>query len=377
MIFLFLLGKDFLCGYSKTYIMKKTVLILLLLTSFSGLIRAQQKEAAEKIVNDAVTLQDKGDLDGALTKLNEALALDADNLYALSEMASTYIGLQKYNESVETCKKAIAKHPGDDDLKGIYIAYGTALDGLGKKEEAIQQYDEGIKLFPASFLLYFNKGITLTGIEKYDDALQCFHKSVSIYPQHAGSNNAIARLLAIKNKRIPSILAFSRFLIIEPKGGRAQANLEYLQKLLMAGVEQKGKKNITISIDAGALGDTTADGKPAENSFSNIELMLSLTSGLDYDKEHKNETEVEKFIRKFDMLCDLMSTSQKDHFGFYWDYYVPYFLELKEKKYMETFANIVYYSTGEKSVLKWVEAHSAEVADFYKWDESFSWKGLK
>ena len=61
-------------------------------------------------------------------------------------------------------------------------------------------------------------------------------------------------------------------------------------------------------------------------------------------------------------------------FGFYWEYYVPYFIEMKEKKLIDTFAYIAFASTESTDVSKWLKAHQEEVEKFYNWSESFQWK---
>ena len=114
--------------------MKKIALLLILLSiniSFS-----QKKVVADKLVEEGVIYNDKGDFDGAMNKYNQALELDKNNLLALSEKALTLNSLEKYEESIIVCKKAIEKHPNEYILQTVYITYGNDLDGLKKTDEA-------------------------------------------------------------------------------------------------------------------------------------------------------------------------------------------------------------------------------------------------
>ena len=65
--------------------MKNYFLLLALL--FSGILPAQNKFEADKIVNEGIPYHDKGDYEGAIKKYDEALKLDSDNLLALAEKA--------------------------------------------------------------------------------------------------------------------------------------------------------------------------------------------------------------------------------------------------------------------------------------------------
>ena len=353
--------------------MKKTIL-LLLFPIISNILFAQHKEEAEKLVDEGIAYHDKGDYQAAISKYNRALELDKDNLMALAEKAFSLMLLQKFDESIVCCQTAIEKHPTDKALKSVYVTYGNALDALTKTDKSIEIYDQGIKLFPDYYQLYFNKGITLSGVQKYDDAILCFQKSATLNPVHASSHNAIARLSIIKNKRIPSLLAYGRFLVLEPQTDRAKENLTSLQTIMKGNVAETEKKSITINISPDMLDDTTSNGKPKANSFASTDLILALDAGLDLDKKNKNKTEAEQFIRKFELVCSSLKETQKDNHGFYWDYYVPYFTEMKDKKLIEAFAYIAFASSDAPDVSEWLKSHKNEIDKFYDWSKSFAWK---
>ena len=352
--------------------MKKLALTLLLFTinlSFS-----QNKVEAEKLVEEGIPYHDKGDYEGAINKYNKALKLDNDNLLALSEKALSLLSMKKYDESIIECKKIIEKYPKENSLKSVYVTYGNALDELKKTDQSIEIYDEGLKLFPDYYQLHFNKGITYSSIQKYDQAILNFQQAIIINPKHAGSNNAIARLEKINDRRIPSILAFCRFLILDPESERAKENLKNLKELMNANVNQTEKKSVTISIDPKMFADTTNLGKPKENNFSSTDLISTMDVALDFDKKNKNKTEVENFIRKFKTICASLEETKKENFGFYWSYFAPYFIEMKNKKLIEPFAYIAFASSENKDVNKWIKNNQIELDKFYDWSKNYNWK---
>jgi Flp pilus assembly protein TadD len=357
----------------KTRNMRKTILLLVFPLLCSTLF-GQQREEAEKLVEEGIAYHDKGDYEGAIDKYDKALKLDKDNLLALAEKAMSLLSLQKYDETIDNCRKAIEKHEGEKDLKSVYVTYGNAFDGLKKTDKSLEIYDEGIKLFPDFYMLHFNKGITLSSIKKYDEAIICFQKSASLNPKHASSQNALGRILNATEKRIPAVLAFSRFLILEPQSKRAKDNLGLLQGTMKANVEQTGKNTINITLNPAMLGDTTADGKAKENSFTSTDLILSMDAALDCDKKNKKKTEVEQFIRKFETVCASLKETQDKNYGFYWDYYVPYFVEMKDKNLIETFVYIAFATSDFPDVDKWLKEHKKDIDNFYEWSSNFTWK---
>jgi len=353
--------------------MKKAIL-LLLFPLWTSVAFAQQKEAAEKLVDEGTAYHDKGDYNGAVAKYDKALELDKDNLRALAEKAYTFVTLEKYDEAVVCCKQAIEKHPGDQDLKTLYVTYGNALDGLKQTDGSIAIYDEGIKQFPDFYQLYFNKGITLASVKKYDEGILCFQRSVALRPDHGSSNNALARLLDAQGKRIPSLLAYCRLLALEPQSNRAKEDLARVQTLMNGNVEETGKRSITVHISPDMLGDTTAEGKPQENSFTSTDLILSMDAALDHDKKNKKKTPVELFTRKFENVCASLKEGAQENSGFYWSYYVPYFTEMKDKDLVETFSYIAFASSDDPDVAKWLKANKSSIDKFYDWSNAFTWK---
>lgn len=334
---------------------------------------AQDKISAEKIVREGIEFHDKGDYKTAISKYDEALKLDSNNLIALAEKALSLFYSGDYEKSVAICKIDLEKHgkEKDENLQNIYVNYGNSLDQLGKTEEALKMYDRGLKDYPDYYQLYFNKGISLLKDPKnLEKALACFQNAVKKNPNHASSHNALGRMLKSQDKRIPSILAFCRFLSIEPNTKRGSENLNFLNSYISENVTVTGENAITINIDS----DKIPDGKKkvSENDFKTSDMILSMDVALDHDKSNANKSDIENFARKLETLCATFKESKK-HKGFYWEYYVPYFIEMSNKKHIETFAYISHASSEKKETQDWLENHGKEIQDFFQWSKGFQW----
>ncbi|RZJ44927.1 MAG: tetratricopeptide repeat protein [Chryseobacterium sp.] len=331
---------------------------------------SQNKEGAKIKVIEGVSLHDEGKYADAITKYNEALTLDKNNLQALSEKAMTLDASKQYDEAVEVSKLAISSHPSDD-LKTVYLSYANSLDHQKKADLALKIYDEGLKKYPEYYQLYFNKGITLINLKQTEKALECFQKSARLNPDHATSINALAALT--RDTRIPSIMASSRYLILDNKSPRAKANLASIIDLMSKGVSQKDDKSINLTFDPETI-DKVASNKKSQNNFSAADMVLSMAAALDFDDKNKNKTDVQKFIDKFESICSTMDETKKGQKGFYWEFLAPYFIEMKLKNQIEPFAYIIFLPKQSADVIKYHEDNSQKIKDFYEWSDNFVWK---
>lgn len=346
--------------------MRKFLLFTLIpILSFS-----QDRDAAERKVNDGITLHDEGKFNEALDKYEEALKLDKNNLLALSEKAMTLEASKKYDEAIDICKLAIETHP-KEDIKTIYLTYGNSLDHAKRPKDAIKIYDEGIKKYPEYYQLYFNKGITLVNEKQIEKSLELFQKSVMLNPNHPGSLNALAALN--RDKRIISILASLRYLSVDNKTSRAEGNLNSVIDLMQQGVTQTNEKNISLTIDEKTMEQAAAKGKE-KNNFSMVDMVLSMTAALDFDEKNKNKTQCEKAIHKFDSIFAVLKEVQKDNKGFYWEFLAPYFIEMKEQKLTEPFAYIAFLPSQTNDVKKYHQDNAKEIQRFYDWSKNYVWK---
>lgn len=353
----------------NTFSCFKGIILLFFFPLFSNFLYGQQKQIADELVKEGIYLQDKGQVDSALSRYTRALELDKDNLLALCEMSYSFLSIEKYDDAIVFSKRAIKTHPHDPVLKVAYVSYGNALDAQGKTDKSIDIYNEGIKLFPEYFQLYYNKGISQNKIHQTEEALRSLQRSAMLNPDHASTHNAIGLLLFNQNK-IASLLALCRFLSLESNSKRSLKNLNNIRTIMGAHVTKNDSENITIAVSPDML---DADKNKRKDNFSSAELLLSLNSALDYDSGNINKTDVEKFIRKFTTLCSYLQETKKVNDGFYWNYYVPYFSEMNEKKLIITFSYIAFTSSGDPDVTSWLDEHKTEVSEFYKWSGEFKW----
>lgn len=369
--------------------MKKNILLYLFLFSF-GLTFAQQEQEKENTLKEnnqqqvdsllakGMAFNDKKDYGRAISMYDKAMELDKYNIVALQQKALSLANLGEYERAIQCCKTAIVMHPGAEELRGVYLTYGNSLEAEQKQLEALKIYNQGLRLFPDSYKLYYNKGLTLWELREYDNAIRSFQNAVMINPVHTNSHYAMGGLLYLQGKRIPALLAFCTFLMLETYGPRAQNVLEVIQHPLMEKfTAKKGEnafaKNTSPNVFATNSFHSISSVLP-DSSFYTTEIAFSEELAKGYPSDIKNKPEPERFEYKFGSLCALLEKAEGEYHDFYWDFYVPYYVEMYDRRQLLPFSYSIFAPSGDAKVEKWLKSNKNAIDDFNAWSDSFKWK---
>jgi len=135
-------------------------------------------------------------------------------------------------------------------------------------------------------------------------------------------------------------------------------------------VEKTGKKSVSINIPDRLVEEKEPGTK---DDFSQVELLMAMSSALDYDKKYKKESKPERFERKFDVIFSIMREIQDDNSGFYWDLYCQFFIDLQKAGFVNTLSYLVYASSEDEEIQEWLESHEDEINEFYTWYNKYEW----
>ncbi len=348
-------------------------ILLLGLNLLAGSLQAQQTTTAADLIKQGVALYDQGKPDEAVLRYKQALRQEPDNHVARYELAMTYNALGQNEEAVDLCRK-LAK---DDPEPGpsLYDTWGNALDGLKKGKEAVKVYQQGLSRYPNEGSLYYNLGVTqAVSLGQLNESLASMQQAVRCRPTHLNSLNSLMQLTLEQGNRVPALLEMLRQLQLEPTGERAAATLTRLDKLVGQGVAQTGEQAVTISVSAQTMKGAGKKGGP--DNFASADLLLSMSGALDFDEANKNKTPTEQLIRKLESLIGVLAEQNPDQRqGFAWQYFVPYFVELKKQGYLPALAYSVQESRAGATpeVQQWLATHTATLEEFRQWSEAYKW----
>ena len=141
--------------------------------------------------------------DDALNAYHKSIQLDplyADGYLAL---AKQYRQMNKFDEALTMCLKAIeadtiaAEKPDSKDVAAAYYELGFVYNQRKDFEKAARAFGEAGKLHPKYFNAFNAQGTALEKIGKSDEAIAAYQQAVEVKPDYY---EAWARLAALYNK---------------------------------------------------------------------------------------------------------------------------------------------------------------------------------
>ena len=323
-----------------------------------------EKQAA--LIKDGVALHDQGNYDAAIIKYEEALKENPSNVEALYELALSYSMKKDYRKSLEAANKGAQYR--SKLLPALYIQIGNSLDDLGESEKSIEVYKAAIKLSPQTALFYYNLAVAYANINKLDDARKTLKQALAHNPNHPSSHLFLSTIWNQGGYKVPALLAACRFLVLEPGSQRAVAALRIVREVMGGNVTAgKNPNEINIFVDTSAKKD--------EGDFGSLDLVLGLGKAAGMTDKDKNKTEMQLLAEQFSTLFAIMSeqSSKADKSKFTWNFYAPYFSEMKQKNYVEPFVYYINRSSGNPEVQKWLTDNKVRVNEFLAWSKGYAW----
>ena len=327
---------------------------------------APSTEKQDALIREGIALRRGGDPEGAIRKCEEVLAESPSNAHALYGLSVAYSLKKDYRKSLEAAYRG-AQYKSDL-LRHFYMLIGNNLDTLGDTAEAIEVYKKALKLFPEESLLHYNLAIAYKTAGKPDDARRSLKAALVTNPQHPSSHLVLASLFYNGGYKTPAMLAAMRFLTLESDTERAGAALRLLREVLGGGAKQGAKPNeIHITLDMNAKKD--------EGDFTTMETVLGLTAALSLSEKEQKKTDAERVVSQLDRFVSILAEQYegKRQDSFAHRFYVPYFVELKQKGHTEAFAYNALRGSNLPGVREWLEANSGRVMQFLIWSKSYKW----
>jgi tetratricopeptide (TPR) repeat protein len=107
------------------------------------------------------------------------------NSGAMDAMGSTLYKLKKYEESIEWFNKIINIDSSNKENPDIVDSIsnerkGKALDKLGRHEEAIEAYEESIRIKPDYNDAFYFKGLVLDKLGRHEEAIEAYKKNLEV-----------------------------------------------------------------------------------------------------------------------------------------------------------------------------------------------------
>ena len=327
----------------------KTLLVVLMLVA-----------QTDPRIDEGIRLHDARKYDEAIARYKAVLADQPDNALARYEMAFSYYA----KGDAAGCKAAI--EPIVDQPNGklqplILTTYANCLDILGESRKAIAVYRKGLEKTPDEPQLLYNLAVTLLGQNQPAEARELLKKELALQPLHPAGHFALAKAFEAEGFRGPAILSYLRVLAVDLQPPRRQEAAQRVAALLNAGVEQKKKGEINVTIDP--------EPRKEEGDFSGWEMMMSLASAARFSEENEKLSEFERARTALALSLRMLIESPPKGSAYSIERNVPFFIKMEKEKLLDLFAGIAVAPLGLDGAEAWLKQNEEAIGDFAMWSQ--------
>lgn len=290
-----------------------------------------------------------GNYSAAIKEYSKIHRNDTNYAIALYEISLAQIAKEDYSGTIETCKKGLQLKSEYDN--SFYTNLGTAYSESEEYKSAIDVYTLGLKQFPRSSTLKYNKAVALIRDKQYDDGLDLVYETLRENPYHANSHWLLGSICEDQELESQALLSYSMYLVMSTD----DASFERL-------------KHIDGYVNGAMKGENEYDGIVIESeSFEDVDELISNKVAIDNKYKTPSKLTFPIIKQLHLLLTQLDGVSEK---GSFWnEYYVPFFSKIMK---VERFAGFSYYLTRSgnyrvKDVTKYYKRFSSKVNNFIAW----------
>lgn len=315
--------------------LSKKLLLLSLLCPFFAYAQKYQLVNSGEVIKKSLTLYDSAKYKPALIELNTISRSDTNYVYSLYLKALNCEADSQFKQAVSYCKEGLALQEQREYEPDLYNTYGNTLNDMQNHDGAIHVFDEAINKYPASALLYFNKGIVYMGMNKPAEAEIWFKKALIINPYMYSAHFKLAVTALLQGKIVPATLGLMGYLMVSPEGRYSSNAIKLLSEISNAN-------------DAITDLKTKRTTEPGEDYETVEEIVLSRIA---LDKAYKPVISLDDPIsRQIQVIFEKLSYQPDDN-DFWMQYYFPFYKRMFNSGKFELFINHI-FSSANVAVIK-------------------------
>ncbi len=304
-------------------------------------------------IDEGIRLHDQGKFDEAIAAFRTVLESEPDNAEAIYEISNSLMSAERYTECAENASSNLDKA---GRFRVMYLTIqASCIDTAGDPSRAAELFEQALVEFPEFQGLAFNAGITRLRLGQLDAAKELFKREIRLRPNHPSSHLMLGKAFDESGFVVPALLAYLRFLALEPEGPRAAQTATQVLEILGRGFTKKSEKEYEIQM--------LAKPSKAEGDYEAVALMIPLAAAVVETEDFVLKTAGEKLVHRVEtVLAVLVESSDGESTDFSSETYLPFFRELREVGLLEPFVYRFAAPVSEPSFAEWLAAHPDRVA---------------
>ena len=202
-------------------------------------------EKEQRQYQNAIHFMDNGMVDTGIDMLKDLDKAHPSNRAVVYEIVYAYIIKQDYEEAYQWAKKLLKLKDADADS---YFIAGNAFDYVGKRKEAIEIYEKGLKKFPNSARLWVEKGNMAYMMKNYDESVECYEHAIDVDPNYDAPYYRLANLYAMSTDPVWAVMYAQNYQLQASKYERLMEMGKLIYDLYRENVTRKdGKWEVTFT----------------------------------------------------------------------------------------------------------------------------------
>ena len=284
-----------------------------------------------------------------LTRCSVAKAQNNEDARALVKEGQALNDEKKYTEAIDKYNQALkldsANLFADYQMASSLFASGRGNDGIPYLNKVIS---ENTPLKAAAYdllgLIYFTD-------KHFAEAEKAAVEAIKLDPKHASSQRMYALVCFHQNERAAALLGFCSFILLEPGTARSAEAYGNIQHILQGGA-LKPEPGVMVSHAIEA--DTYT-------------LNQAITKAVADAGKEKHATAADGLAAQLKGIFDAVGEIAQKQTGndFFRNYMAAYFYQMTQSANMPAFARLISQSTPESA--KWVKDNAQQMADLDSW----------
>jgi tetratricopeptide (TPR) repeat protein len=324
----------------------KHILTLFIAFWFSSFL-AQENPAAKEI-NEAIKAMDAGNFSQSRVILEEVLQKDSTNFDAWYEYGYSYYLQKDYSKAIEIMQTQTGNPQATDQL---WQMIGNCLDMIGKPEEALAAYSQGLEKFPNSGRLYLESGNIFLIQNKMEEAIPYYEKGIEMDPEFPSNYYRLARIYCNSENEIWGILYGELFVNLERNTQRTYEISALLYQTYQKALSyEKGQWQISFA----------KDGSPFTIDFEMAIGLAAAAYGIENKKPSINVASLTA-IRK-GLLKALTETDKNKGMVLY-----TFWQQIDDMNFWDSYNYWLFSQAPNDQFEKWRKNNASDFSYFVKW----------
>lgn len=303
---------------------------------------------------------DDGKIDQSIKLLEEAEKLDPEKFEYPYELAYANYENKDYKKAI----KILEKNIGHKDVKQtLFQLLGNSYDNIGKTDKALEAYDNGLKKFPNSGIIYLEKGNLYWNKEEYGKALPYYEKGIAVDPKFPSNYYRATRIYCSSSEEVWGMIYGEIFMNLERNSERTSEISKLLYNTYKKEIKFSSDTSFSVSFSKNATIDIETAKDPSKIKLPygigvyEPTLMFSMLSikFIDINTLHIIRSEfIDNYIKNGHNINypNVLFTYQK---------------QIKDAGHIEAYNHWILMKGDEDGFNKWQQVNKEKWSSFTKW----------